>query len=123
LVTLSEANWYPNASARAAKIQFIIDKGEDWIVFLSEDGIVCFDWRRGSPPQKDLRRIVNRAIEQQSYNLSDLNVEQRTSYRWLIGAGVAALLGGDIKADDDALDTASDYIDAHNREIAPVTDW
>lgn len=111
-------DWYPNSSARAAKIQFIIDKGEDWLVFLSEDGIVCFDWHRGSPPQKDLRRIVNRAIELQSYNLSDLKVEQRTSYRWLIGAGVAALLGGDTKAADDAMDTARDYIDAHNREIA-----
>jgi hypothetical protein len=111
-------DWFPNASARAVKIRFIIDRRDDWLVFLGEDGTVCFECSRSAVTPKDLRRIINRAVELQSYDLSDIRTDQQASYRWLIGAGIAAALSDDPKAADSALDSAREYIDARSREIA-----
>ncbi|MGL1334923.1 hypothetical protein ACSTK4_23610, partial [Vibrio parahaemolyticus] len=79
----------------AVKIDFVVERSDSWLVFVGDYGSVWFDWGEDVPVSPDLRRAINRSVELQSYDMSELTDDQRTSYRWLIGNGLAAALSGD----------------------------
>lgn len=112
-----DGDWFPNDLARTIKVEFLVESSDEWLVFIGEDEYLWFTWTEEFTPPTDFRRIVNRAVELQSYDLDYLSHNQLFTYRWLIGNALVAALDSNIPAADDALRGAAAYIEAHNKEI------
>lgn len=110
---LQEGAWDPSAGRR---VEVLIAKLSDRVVYLDPDLFVQWDHEGGSLPDGAMR-VLNRVAAMESAPIDFLPLAQRRTYRRLLGQAVARLIVDEsVEQAQAALDAADSFLHARRRE-------
>lgn len=102
------------------RVDTLILRNKDVLVYLDEDHYVEWSYNEEKIPQGEgWPGIFNRVSLLEAFQIDGLSNEVRTSFRRMIGEGVARLLlSRDVGAANQILDKAEEYANARNLDLA-----